>query len=375
MKNWPSRAAVAIVSFLPVVALAEPLLSFGPDVPLFLTASVSVRHDDNVLLSPTDKISDTIYLFAPGVDFHYSGGEGSAGISFSEQFSRYSQNRSLDDQLANLAANIGYHGANSSFNANGSYQQVDQTTTTATNLDQTVKQTIEAVSLGAEVGLTAKTRVGVTPSFSRTEFPEVGFTDSDVWTVPVDVYFGMTPKTDLSVGYAYSKTKTQDDSGDANSSFINVGARGQFSPKLSGQVRVGVSKLKPKVGPATSQLGVESSLNYAYSPRTTFSLYANNGFAPSAAGNQTEVFSTGLSGNFELSQIWSLSVSAGTSSTKYLTAPPRTDHFWNGSVALNYIVSSNLNLQASYLYRKNASTLEPLTFDDNLTTLTAACRF
>ncbi len=373
--NWLSRAAVAIVFLSPVVACAEPLLSFGPDVPLFLTASVSARHDDNVLLSPTDKVSDTIYLFAPGIDLHYSGGEGSAGVSFSEQFSRYAKNRSLDDQLANLAANIGYHGANSSFNANGSYQQVDQTTTTATNLDQTVKQTVEAVTVGGEVGLTAKTRVGVTPSFNRTEFPEVGFTDSDVWTVPVDVYFGMTPKTDVSVGYAYSKTKTQDDAGDATSSFFNVGARGQFSPKLSGQVRVGVSKLKPKVGPATSQLGVESSLNYAYSPRTTFSLYANNGFAPSAAGNQTEVFSTGLSGNFELSQIWSLSISAGTSATKYLTAPPRTDHFWNGSVSLNYIVSSNLNLQASYLYRKNASTLEALTFDDNLTTLTAACRF
>ncbi len=373
--NWPSRAAVAIVFLLPVVTLAEPLLSFGPDVPMFLTASVSARHDDNVLLSPTDKVSDTIYLFAPGIDLHYSGGEGSAGITFSEQFSRYAKNRSLDDQLANLAANIGYHGANSSFNAAGSYQQVDQTTTTATNLDQTMKQTIEAVNVGAEVGLTAKTRVGVTPSFSRTEFPEAGFTDSDVWTVPVDVYFAMTPKTDVSVGYAYSKTKTQDGAGDANSSFFNVGARGQFSPKLSGQVRVGVSKLKPKVGPATSQLGVESSLNYAYSPRTTFSLYANNGFAPSAAGNQTEVFSAGLSGNFELNQVWSLTISAGTSATKYLTVPPRTDHFWNESVSLNYIVSSQLNLQASYLYRKNTSTLEPLTFDDNLTTLTAACRF
>lgn len=373
--NWLFRAAVAATLVIPAAALAEPLLSFGPDIPLFLTATVSVRHDDNVLLTSTDRVSDTIYLFAPGLDLHFSGSQGSAGVTFSEQFSRYESERSLDDHLADLVGHIGYQGAETSFSANGSYVQTDQTTTTATNLDQTVKQTMESVSANAEGALTAKTRVGVTPSFVRTEFPEAGFTDSDISTVPVDVYYGVTPKTDVSVGYAYSKTKTQNGSGDSIGSFINVGARGQFTPKLSGQVRVGQSELKPQVGPVTKQLGVESSLNYAYSPRTSFSLYVNNGFAPSAAGNQTEVLSTGLSGSFELSQQWSASISVGTSTTKYLIVPPRTDHFTDGSVSVSYVVTANLDLQASYLYRKNASNLEALTFDDNLATLTAACRF
>jgi hypothetical protein len=373
--NWPSRAAVAAIILLPAVVTAEPLLSFGPDVPLFLTASVSVRHDDNVFLSPTDKVSDTIYLFAPGLDLHFSGSQANAGITFSEQFSRYAKNHDLDDQLANLVANVGYHGSETTFGVVGSYVQTDQTTTTATNLDQTVKQSIESVAVNTEVEMTAKTKLGVTPSFTRVEFPEAGFTDSDIWTVPVDLYYGVTPKTDVSVGYAYSRTKTQNGSGDANSSFVNVGARGQFTPKLSGQVRVGISELKPEVGPSTSQLGLETTLSYAYSPKTSFSLYANNGFAPSAAGNQTEVFSTGLSGTFLLSNAWSASISAGTSSTKYLITPPRTDHFWDGTISVSYIVTSNLDLQASYLYRKNASTLQALTFDDNLLTLTAACRF
>lgn len=373
--NWPSRAAVAATLLLPAAAVAEPLLSFGPDVPLFLTASVSVRHDDNVLLSPTDKVGDTIYLFIPGVDLHYSGAEASTGITFSEQFSRYAKEHSLDDELANLAANIGYKGAQANFSASGSYQQIDQTTTTATNLDQTVKHTIEEVGVNAEGALTAKTRIGVTPSFTRVEFPEVGFTNSDLWSLPVDFYYGVTPKTDVSVGYAHNKTTTADGLGDANSNFFNIGARGEFTPKLSGQVRVGFSELKPVGAATTRQLGVESTLNYAYSPRTSFSLYANNGFAPSAAGNQTEVFSAGLSGSFELSQQWSLAIAGGVSSTKYLIIPPRTDNFWNGSILLTYIVTSNFDLQASYLYRKNVSTLELVTFDDNLATLTAACRF
>jgi polysaccharide biosynthesis protein VpsM len=355
--------------------MADPLLSFGPDIPLFITASASVRYDDNVLLSPTDKVADTIYLFAPGVDLNYTGGQASAGMTFSEQFSRYVHYSGLDDQLANLTAHIMYQGAESSFGATGSYVQTDQTTTTATSLDQTVKQTLEAVGATAEVALTAKIKLGVTPSFDRVEFPENGYTDSDIFTVPVDLYYGITPKTDLSVGYAYNHTTTANGTGDSKGNFFNVGARGQFTEKLSGQVRVGVTEQKPEVGESTSQLGLGATLNYAYSPKTTFSLYANNGFAPSAAGNETEVFSTGLSGSFLFSPSWSATFSGGMSQTKYLTVPSRTDHFWDLSLSLTYIVTSSLDLQASYLYRKNVSTLEAVTFDDNLTTLTAACRF
>jgi len=373
--NWLFRATIVAVALSPLVATADPLLSFGSDVPLFITASVSVRHDDNVLLSATDKISDTIYLFDPGLDLHYNGSQASVGITFSEQFSRYAKEHGLDDQLANLAANAAYAGSESNFSLAGAYQQIDQTTTTAENLDQTVKHSIASISGDAEVAVTAKTRIGVSPSFVRTEFPEIGFDDSDIFTVPVDVYFGVTPKTDLSIGYAYTRTTTSDNSSDSKTEFFNLGARGQFTPKLSGQVRVGVTELKPDQGVSTRQLGVEANLNYQYSPKTTFSLYADNGFAPSAAGNQTEVFSAGITGNFQLSQAWSASLSAGTSSTKYLIMPPRTDHFTNLAAGVSYAVTANFDLSASYLYRKNDSTVELLTFDDSLAIFTASCRF
>ncbi len=257
-----------------------------------------------------------------------------------------------------------------------SYQQVDQTTTTSQSLDQTVKHTIEAVSGNAEFAITAKTRIGFTPSYDYAEFPGGWIVRAaGRGQVPVDLYYSVTPKTALSVGYAYDRTTTEFDTGNAKGDFVNIGARGEFTPKLSGQVRVGVTELKPEQGQSTRQLGVESSLVYAYSPRTNFSLFADNGFAPSAAGNQTELFTAGVSGNFELSPAWTATIAVGTSTTKYLVIPTRTDKFWDASVAVNYAVTTNFSLQASYLYRKNISTLEIVTFDDNLATLTAACRF
>src|SRR5580658_8994814 len=81
---------------LPPLAPGEPLLSFGPDIPLFITASASVRHDDNVNLTATNKVSDTVYVLAPGTDFHYNSDVVKTGITFSEQFVRYAAHRDSD---------------------------------------------------------------------------------------------------------------------------------------------------------------------------------------------------------------------------------------------------------------------------------------
>jgi uncharacterized protein (PEP-CTERM system associated) len=158
--NCRSWAAVAAILLLPAAAIADPLLSFGPDVPLFITATASVRHDDNVLLTANDKVGDTIYIFAPGIDLHLTGGKATMGVTFSEQFIRYATNSDLDDHLANLAANAGYQGTDLKFNAIGSYIQTDQTTTSATNLNQTVKQSVTFAAINSEASLTAKTKLG-----------------------------------------------------------------------------------------------------------------------------------------------------------------------------------------------------------------------
>src|ERR1700722_13361596 len=99
MNRLLSWFAVAALGFLPAIAAADPLLSFGPNVPFFITAAAAVRRDDNVFLSSRDRQADTIFVLVPGTDIHWSGGKASMGIAFSEQFSRYSTNRELDDHL------------------------------------------------------------------------------------------------------------------------------------------------------------------------------------------------------------------------------------------------------------------------------------
>jgi hypothetical protein len=371
-----SWLAFAAIGSLPALSRADPLLSFGPDVPLFITAAASIRRDDNVDLVPQNKTADTIYIFAPGTDLHYSGGKSSAGLTLGEQFIRYASDSHLNDNLADAVGNFSYKGSESSMSLAASYAQTDQSTLSSTNTNQTLKQSLSNASFNGELGIAPKTSLGVGATFSRTAYPEASFSDSDGWSFPVDLYYAVTPKVDLSMGYNHGQTtiaNNPDD--DSKTNFFNIGARGDFTPKLSGQIRVGETELKPEKGPTSSQLGLGASLDYLFSPKTSFDLSANNGFSNSAVGTNQELLTLSSSGHFELSQAWALTTGLSYSSTKYLTVPERIDRFWVGNVGINYTLTTVTAFQLEYLYRKNDSTLAAADFNDNILTFSASSRF
>ena len=79
--------------------------------------------------------------------------------------------------------------------------------------------------------------------------------DRETYTVPVDIFYELTPKVDLSIGYQYTTsdvgstenlvnfgggpTGYKIGSYDSEGHFFNVGARGNLLPKLSGFFKVG----------------------------------------------------------------------------------------------------------------------------------------
>jgi polysaccharide biosynthesis protein VpsM len=369
-------AAAALVGM--PLGRAEPLLSFGPDIPLFITGTATIRRDSNVFLAAQNPTGDTLFILDPGLDLHYSGGGASVGLLFDEQFVRYATNRALDDHLASVSGNLGFKGTTSQLTVAAAFQQEDQSTLSAVNTDQTLKHSQANASLNGEWGLTAKTSIGLGASFERTMYPEAGLTNSDAWSFPADLYYEVSPKVDLSAGYRFDKTTQDNGVGDTTDDFINVGARGDFTPKLSGQIRVGVSTLMPAKGGGsnTTEPGLGMTLDYLLSPRTTLSLSADNGFTASALGTSQEELMINTSASFQLSQAWSASLGASFDSTKYLMVlPPRKDYFWVGDVGLSYAWTKYTAVQLSYFFRRNDSTLDAATFSDDVLTLSASSRF
>ena len=370
--------AGAWLACLPVAAPADPPLSFGPDIPLFITATASVRHDDNVNLAATNKVADTVYILEPGLDYSYNKSQiVTSGVSFNEQFVRYASHRdsALNSDLADLQGNFSVHGSVAQIGIVGSYVQENQSALTINNLNGTISQSATSAGVNGAMSLTAKTGVDAGATFTRTEYPQSGFDNNDVWNFPVDLYYAVTPKVDLSLGYERMQTKTKTGVGDANANFYNVGARGDFTPKLSGQVRVGVTQNSSTGVDSGDTLGLNGNLNYQATPKTSFALSGQSGFTVSPLGNTEKDLTVGLNGTSAISQAWNVTFGGSYNTTHYFIVLPRVDHFVVGDVGLNYIWTQETNFQLQYQLRKDTSTVTDAGFDDSIFSFMAATRF
>jgi hypothetical protein len=356
---------------------ADPLLTLGPDIPLFTTGNVTVRRDDNVYLTDTGRKADTLYILDPGLDMHVNGNGGSASLVFDEQFVRYGTNSALNDNLANVAGKLEFQDASSQLTLLAGFQQQDRSTLGSENIDQTLKHSQDNFSMNGQWAVTAKTQVGAGVGIARTMYPEAGFVDGDTWSIPVDYYFAVTPKVDLSVGDRFNRFLQDNGVGDASEQFYNLGARGEFTPKLSGQVRVGVDVYAQDHGVAnTSQPGLGMTLAYAATPRTSIELSADNDFAESPLGTSEEVLSIVPMATVQLGQAWSATLGGSYESTRYEhITPGRRDKFWVGDVGLGYSLTTDTVLQLGYVFRTNSSTLAAATFDDDIVSLSGSSRF
>jgi len=366
---------VTLAFVSPLLLVGEPLLYIGKETPVFFTASATVRRDDNIGLSPISKQSDTIFVLTPGFEIARSGAEIQASLVVNEQFIRYGSDSRLNSELLTAIGSLDYLGARSRLGLRASFQEMDQTNLSLRNSDQSIRRNMTAVSGTGNWAATAKSSIGTGFSFERTDYPAVGFTDSDVWAYPIDYYFAITPKVDLSAGYRYRRSSLEGGFGSSKDNFYNVGARGIFTSKLSGQVRVGYSTREEDRGNDNEVFGVGATLGYDYSPKVSLSLNLSNDFNSSAFGSSQEVFAVGVGGSFDLDLQWKLGANASFSSSKYLDGTGRKDDFFVGDVSTTYILSSNSSLNLAYVFRKNASTAEAVSFENNVLSLSSGVRF
>lgn len=116
--------------------------------------------------------------------------------------------------------------------------------------------------------------------------------------MPINFYYKWTEKVELSVGYRYRDYQTQIGE-DSTDHYLNVGARGKFSPKLTGEFTVGVTQRKLAKGGDDTMLGLEANLAYEISPKTSLELRASNAPDTSPQGLQQKNFSLGGLGDHE----------------------------------------------------------------------------
>lgn len=353
---------------------AAPFVALGDGAELFLTAKVSITSDDNIYLRHADKISDVVLDVAPGLDLVFGRQTATQGnVFFSENIVRYSDNDVQNTELANAGFNLKHDDGKMKIDAGASY--VESAQNNLGTPGQIVPITTTGVRALTEIAYSEKTSFAAGVRWDKQDYTTAGYRDSRTFTVPLDVYVATSPKLQTSFGYRYRTTDISNETAvytDSKDHFFNIGARGEFTGKLSGQIRVGYGTVSYDSGVDSSLLGIESGLTYAYSPKTTYQLNISNDFGTSALGEATKAANFYLSANNKIDEQWSWNAYASYRTTDY---PSRNDDLLAGGVGVAYVYNSTVNFAAGYSYKKNNSDAAAYEFSNNVFNLSANIRY
>jgi polysaccharide biosynthesis protein VpsM len=367
-----SRLAV-IAALLSLSAKAAPFMAVGDGAELFVTAGLSVAADDNVFLDSANEQDDTIISFTPGVDLVFGKGSATTGnVYYREEIRRYSDNDNQDGEFSNVGFRSSTNAGSGKFDINGSYAQIAQNDNDIRAAGIIVRRDVTNLGASAEFDVTGKTSLAVGTTFLSTKYDVATYRDSDVWSLPVDLYYEATEKLDWSVGYRYRTTDQDGAARDFKDHFVNIGARGEFSPKLTGQVRVGYLTRKIDGGGDESDLGLDSSFDYAATEKTSLRLFLSNDYGNSGTGDSTKTLRWGGSVNTNFTEQWFASASLSLSSAEY---PTRDDDFLDTSVTVGYKYNQFVNFTASVAMRDNDSTAATAKFDNTVFQFGANIRY
>src|SRR5581483_7665497 len=152
----------------------------------------------------------------------------------------------------------------------------------------------------------------------------------------------------------------------------NVGARGEFTPKLVGKIQVGLNTRQLNSGGSENQLGVDASATYELTPKTNLQFGASNDFGTSPQGQQQKNLTLNGQATTKISEEWSVNAGASFRAIDYGT---RTDDYWEGTLGATYTLNANIRFIGAYVYRRYNSDISASEFSNNVFSLAANLRY
>lgn len=353
-----------------------------------VTADFGVSRDDNIYLTDTDKNSDTIVSVTPGLAFRL--GQNSLAnfsIGYRQAFTRYENGSVPNVSLGAGSAAFGYETGSLTVAGAATFQQLNQNNREVASLGQKAiyRRDQLGINTSAESRFTAKTSGRIGANYNKSEYKTGGFTGSEEIGVPVKLYLAATPKVSMSVGAGYRRVKPQNGGETGRDMDYNIGARGEFTPKLSGELSVNYRTRQVGSYAAEDLWGFSGAFSYELTPKASASLDVSRDFSTGALGESLKNSSYAFKASAELTQQWQMG--AGLvyrhlnygppvfSPTNAPTQTGRNDRYWEGNLQASYRFRSWLSATADYTLRNNDSTLPGAQFSNNILSLTVGWRY
>ncbi len=375
-----TKRRLALLSSLAATpAFAAPFLAIGDNAELYLTARTEARYEDNVTFASGGAgdpvIEDTVFEFVPGAQLLFGKNSLTTGsLTFFERIVRYYDESRFNDELANVSFNATYEGAKVTLIADASFKQLNQNTSDENAPDALVRRDVTNIGAAGEYAATEKSKIGLGARYNKVDYKESFGADREIYILPLNYYFAVTPKVDLSAGVQYTVNDIHAPDQDSEQFYYNVGARGDFTAKLTGSFSVGYSTRDPEVGDDDSTIGLRAGLVYLYSLKTQFNLDLSNDFASASNGVGQEVASVSLGVKSAIAPSLTATANVGYKQIDYIVGD-REDDYLTALLGLTYTINQYMSVDVYYSYLDNSSDADEAEFEANILSVAANFRY
>ena len=399
LKHFLLLAVFVTPAGLPIALQAAPLVSIGDSVDVFFNGSSSLEWQSNVFSDERGAVDDYKYTVSPGFEINVGRGLSNADLSIITRYDivRFDKVTDLDNELFHIKAVGSYAGSRLTVNGLVSYDE-NQSNGADGNDNQKGKLSASettAANLNGEYTLSPKFSFGAGVNYNKREYKESSSADRESYTVPLDIFYELTPKVDLSIGYTYTSTEVsrtlsgvdEVDGYDKEQHFVNVGARGDLLPKLNGSFKIGFNTMDSD-DPLTlednvlgredrnssSGLGLDASFTYLATAKVSTNLNLNRNFDVAGQGESTEATRVDLSANYSINTRFTATANLGYTLREYVDSKREDDNYRTG-LSLSYVPNEYWRFSTGYNYTENDSNSDGQSYEAHVINVSASLRY
>ena len=411
--------------------VAAPLVSIGDNTDIFFNGSSSLRWSSNLFRNENDEESDSSWIVSPGFEINVGRGISNADLTVVTRYDvvSYKHNDHLDTELFHIKALGSYEASRLKLNGSASFDEMKMNDGQNNVQNDLVELNTIAGNLGAEYRVSPKFSFGAGVRYNETEYQTYKdrLADRETTSFPLNIFYELTPKLDLILGYTYSTTDIEgtssrfpsivestlfpgtliladtqiDQSGyERDSHFYNVGLRGNILTKLTGYFKIGyrtrsfedstrlvqyfvpndpLVELQPPANSSTNRddtgmLGLDANLTWMATTKLFVQLALSRDFGAGGEGESTEITRANLVGNYSFNTHWSAMANLGYTETDY-PDDGRDEEQLTGGLRFNYVLNTYWRFSAGYTYTDNDSSRASSSYDNNSLDLTAVLRY
>ena len=384
-------------------SVAAPLVSIGDNTDIYFNGSSSLRWASNIFRNEEDEESDLSWTISPGLEVNLGRGISNADFTVITRYDivRYEEYDRLDTELFHIEALGTYESSRLNLNGSASFDETKINSGQINIANDLVELNTTSGELDAEYRVSPKFSFSAGVRYDETEYQTFKnlFSDRATIAYPLSVYYDMTPKLDLILGYTYSVTDIEGSNSfggtfdpissyEQDTDFFNIGLRGNISTKLTGFFKIGYRTVSAGDTNLTNggvavrridrndrdMLGLDVSLTWMATSKLLYQLALSRDYNTGGLGEATEVTRANLVGNYSFNTHWSAMANLGYTETDSYYLARENEQFTRG-LRVMYVLNTYWRFTAGYTYAKNKSNRDGNSYENETLDLTATLRY